>query len=230
MIDEHKAGIAAMERTKFQNLKQLICIEGNIGSGKTTLATELGALMGARVMFEPVETNPFLERYYRDPKRYALEMQFWLMSRRFEMHEQAIRHIWETGQTVIMDRSIYGDWVFARCNYIMGNIDSVGWDSYCHHREVMSRYLLVPHTMLFLETPPSVCLDRIISRGRGCEKTIPLSYLNELSDLHRDLVSEMVMRGTEVIQFPYGQRGDAREIARKVVALSTPRTMPEDTF
>ena len=178
---------------------KLICIEGNIGSGKSTLTKALAQLAGVKAFYEPVEENPYLDLFYSNPRRYALEMQFWLMSRRFELHEQAIRHIWQTGQSVIMDRSIYGDWVFAKKNWLDGNIEDVGYQSYLKHREVMNRYLLVPHTTLWLNAHPVTCRDRITERGRDCEKTIPLSYLEGLHKLHAELMEEMRGRGSKVI-------------------------------
>lgn len=204
---QHQAGIVSHNgRLKARNVDQsakLICIEGNIGVGKSTLTEALANKTGAVAMFEPVEDNPYLERFYSNPKRYALEMQFWLMSRRFEMHEKAIRHIWRTGQSVIMDRSIYGDWVFARRNHLNGNIDMAGYESYLHHRHAMDRYLLTPHIMLWLNAHPQTCQDRIRSRGRGCETVIPIDYLQGLHALHVELMNEMRERGARVVSLEW---------------------------
>ena len=69
---------------------QLIIIEGLIGVGKSTLAVKLAKQLNYHLIKEPVIDNPYLEKFYADPKRYALEMQFWLMSKRFAMHQEAI--------------------------------------------------------------------------------------------------------------------------------------------
>lgn len=205
-----------MERRNEMNL---VCIEGTIGVGKSTLTRALASLIKARAMYEPVEENPYLERYYQDPKRWALEMQFWLCSRRFEMHEEAIQHIWKTGQTVIMDRSIYGDWVFAKRNWLDGNIDEIGYESYLKHREVMDRYLLVPHQVLWLSAHPVTCRERIQQRGRDCEKTISLDYLQGLHTLHIHLMEDMRNRGSKVLaldwDIPYQNVSDIAEMLRK---------------
>ena len=129
----------------------MIVIEGLIGVGKSTLTDDLGKTLGFKVFKEPVEDNPYLEEYYKDPKRYALEMQFWLMSRRFQMHQEAIEFIWRTGKGVIMDRSIYGDAIFAKQNVTDGNINKIGYDNYMKMRDVMFRFLMVPQLTLFLE-------------------------------------------------------------------------------
>ncbi len=201
MMGEHRAGLAAFEN-RDQSM-QLICVEGLIGVGKSTLTKALAERLGARAMFEPVAENPYLEKYYQDPKRYALEMQFWLMSRRFEMHEEAISHIWKTGQSVIMDRSIYGDWVFAKRNWLDGNIDNIGYESYFKHREVMNRFLLTPHSVVWLSAHPEVCQERIAKRGRDCEKVIPADYLFGLHLLHSELMNEMRERGSKIFSLDW---------------------------
>lgn len=214
--EQHQAGIAATKgkltsRWADQSAK-LICIEGNIGAGKSTLTEALANKLGAVAMFEPVKENPYLDRFYSNPRRYALEMQFWLMSRRFEMHEKAIRHIWKTAQSVIMDRSIYGDWVFAKRNYLDGNIDEAGYASYLHHRKTMDQYLLTPHVMLWLNAHPQTCQDRIATRGRECEALVPIDYLKGLHALHIELMNDMRERGARVIALdwdtPYQDIGE----------------------
>lgn len=183
----------------------LVCIEGNIGVGKSSLTKSLAESLHGFPMFEPVEDNPYLERYYKDPKRYALEMQFWLMSRRFEMHEKAIRHIWRTGQTVVMDRSIYGDWVFAKRNWLDGNIDDPGYLAYMHHRKVMNQYLMAPHFVIALQAAPEVCLQRIKERSRDAEVAVKIDYLRGLHTLHEELYLDMKSRGSTVIEIDWNQ-------------------------
>ena len=109
---------------------KMIIIEGNIGAGKSTLTKQLAEKLNARAFYEPVESNPYLEDFYKDPKKYALPMQFYLMSVRYEMHQQGIEHTWRTGQTCIFDRSIYGDYVFAKKNWLDGNMSDLDFENY----------------------------------------------------------------------------------------------------
>lgn len=176
----------------------MIIIEGLIGVGKSTLTSDLGEKLNFKVFKEPVEDNPYLIDYYKNPKRYALEMQFWLMSRRFQMHQEAIEHIWRTGQGVIMDRSIYGDAIFAKQNVTDGNINAIGYDNYMKMREVMFRFLMIPQLTLFLQAKPQTCINRINQRERGCESTIPLSYLEGLDFEYQKLLGELKERGSNV--------------------------------
>lgn len=176
----------------------MIIIEGLIGVGKSTLTHKLGEALNFKVIKEPVEDNPYLEDFYQDPKRWALEMQFWLMSRRFEMHQQAIETIWREGRGVIMDRSIYGDAIFAQQNMDDGNIDPKGYDNYMKMRDVMFRYLMTPQVTLYLDASPETCLKRIMHRERNCEQTIPTAYLEGLSKHYQRLLDELKDKGSNV--------------------------------
>ncbi len=176
----------------------MIIIEGLIGVGKSTLTNRLGEALNFKVIKEPVEENPYLEDFYKNPKRYALEMQFWLMSRRFQMHQEAIESIWSGGKGVIMDRSIYGDAIFARQNLDDGNIDQKGYDNYIKMRDVMFRFLMTPQITLYLDASPQTCLNRIAQRERGCEQTIPVSYLDGLNKHYKNLLKELKEKGSNV--------------------------------
>ncbi len=176
----------------------MVIIEGLIGVGKSTLTSNIGKALGFKVFKEPVEDNPYLEDFYKNPKRYALEMQFWLMSRRFQMHQEAIEYIWRTGKGVIMDRSIYGDAIFARQNVKDGNISPLGYDNYLKMRDTMFRFLMVPQLTLFLQASPKTCLKRISMRDRDCEIKIPLEYLAGLDEEYKHLRTELAQKGSRV--------------------------------
>jgi deoxyadenosine/deoxycytidine kinase len=57
----------------------LIIVEGNISAGKSTLCTNLGEFLNFKVFFEPVTNNPYLSLFYKEPKKYAMKMQLWLL-------------------------------------------------------------------------------------------------------------------------------------------------------
>jgi deoxyadenosine/deoxycytidine kinase len=197
----------------------LIIVEGNIGAGKSTLTQALVDRLGALGLYEPVETNPYLNDFYANPKRWALEMQFWLMARRFEMHEEAIRHIAKTGQAVVMDRSIYGDAVFAKKNWLDGNIDDRGYKAYLQHRNLYVDRLLTPNVTLFLEVTPEICHDRILNvRGRKCEVAIPIDYLRGLDKCYAELLMELEDRGSQVLRVDWNRYGTTEDVLQTMEA------------
>ena len=191
---------------------EMLIIEGLIGVGKTTLSDNLGKELNYRVMHGSVDDNPYLEKFYQDPKRYALEMQFWLMSRRFAMHREAIEHIWSTGQGVIMDRSIYGDAIFAKKNFQDGNIDETGYSNYLAMRDVMFRHLMVPQICLYLAADVNICQTRIAGRQRTCESNIPTEYLLGLNKLYQNLLEELRAKGSRVLTIDWNTFKDTSEV------------------
>lgn len=195
---------------------KLIIIEGNIGSGKTTLTGKLASALSVVPFYEPVETNPYIEDFYKDKKRWALEMQFWLMANRFKMHQKAIDLIWQRGETVVMDRSIYGDGVFASMMLDSGLIDEKSYKTYLNMKEVMHRFLMLPHLAIFIMIPPEKCMDRIKKRGRGFETEISENYLRKLHEKYNNLRDSLVNSGVEIFDATEYCEEDGQEIIEKI--------------
>ena len=191
---------------------KLISIEGNIGTGKSTLAKNLADALNYKLMKEPVEDNPYLEEFYKDPKALAFKMQFWLLHNRFRAHKEAVEHIWHTNQGVVQDRSIYGDQVFAKQHYLTGNMSLLDYETYLAHRELTNNQLLPPTIAIFLESHPEICIQRIKSRGRDCEKEIPIDYLIGLQERHKELILDLKSRGTKVYQIDWNNFKSTEEV------------------
>ncbi|MCB9063009.1 MAG: deoxynucleoside kinase [Halobacteriovoraceae bacterium] len=184
---------------------KMIIIEGNIGAGKSTLTRQLSEALKIKPFYEPVETNPYLEMYYNDPKNYALPMQFYLMSNRYEFHLEGITHIWKTGQSCIYDRSIYGDYIFAKKNWLDGNMSDLDFDNYNKMRNVMLRNLMIPHITIYLKNDPTRTYENIKMRSRNCESDIPLSYLTGLDQLYHELMIDLKDKGSRVIELDWNE-------------------------
>jgi len=201
----------------------LIVVEGLIGCGKSTLSKALSErIPNSRLFEEPVESNPYLADFYKDKKRWGLEMQFWLFTRRYQMHREAIQHIWKTSCTCIFDRSLYGDAVFEKHLYLSGDITYAGHMNYRAFRDTILRAegQLHPHKMIFLQVTPEECYRRIKEvRRRQCESEIPLEYLKGLNNLYQELNREMRELGTDVIEVDWEKYGDVDEIMKRL-ALS----------
>ena len=88
---------------------KLIIVEGNISAGKSTLCKALGKELNYHVLLEPVLENPFLAKYYGNPKKYALPMQIWLLKHRYKAFIEALTTLMSTDSDkagVILDRSV----------------------------------------------------------------------------------------------------------------------------
>jgi deoxyadenosine/deoxycytidine kinase len=206
-----------------------VIVEGNIASGKTELSRWIAEKYNLKLFPEPVEENPYLNRYYEDTKRWALTMQLWLLAVRFKMHREGVDTAWRsvTGHNntngVVFDRSIWGDTVFEMVNYKNANIDVEGHAHYRMHRDVMLEHAMVPHYTIYLDVKPEVCLERIVKvRGRSCEKDIPLKYLQQLNDEHGELINELEKAGSKVIRIDWNEFRDFEEIEEIRDVFRTP--------
>jgi deoxyadenosine/deoxycytidine kinase len=211
---------------------QVVLIEGNISAGKSTIAAKLGEELGYKTFFEPTGTNPYLESFYADPQKFALRMQIWLLKQRYNMYLAAVRHTVETGQGVILDRSVFSDWVFAAKNLADGNIDAKGYQYYERLREQMLEHLPLPHTVLYLDVSAEECHRRIRDvRKRSCESTIPLDYLQGLDECYQEWIRNMEANGTTVAySVAWEDFGDHVPIMERIRELHTTQSVHERTL
>lgn len=194
--------------------KLYVCIEGNIGAGKSSLAEALakpGACpcLGNSVIVqrEPAEgVNPYLSDYYREPARYALGMQVYLLSKRRRM-QMAAQALCLAGQaSVIADRSYFGDRCFAEVQRDLGYFSEADFSTYLSLHKDMQAELLYPSAFVWLETPMALCQRRIARRrseiaGRECEAGISLDYLRRLGAAI-DRMMHAMSRYTPILRLP----------------------------
>jgi deoxyadenosine/deoxycytidine kinase len=172
--------------------KPIIWIEGVIGAGKTTLARTLGEALGMRVLEEPVDSNPYLTLFYKDPKRWAYAMQIHLMGVRYGMQQlAAYEAVSGTSNGVLLDRGLPGDRVFARLHTLENNISALEWETYQRWYDIMTCSLIPPSLMIFLDTEPEIAHERLKERDRDAEKGVPLKYIQDLRKGYLDLMVEI---------------------------------------
>lgn len=76
---------------------RLVIIEGNIGVGKSTLGRKMAKELGYKLFMEPTVENPYLEKFYADPHKYALKLQLWILKQRYLTYVEAVKHLMSTG-------------------------------------------------------------------------------------------------------------------------------------
>ena len=186
----------------------VIWIEGIIGSGKTTLAKKLSEELGLRAMFEPVGSNPYLSRFYDDPKRWVFPMQIELMKTRYAMQKEAVYGA-ALGRGSVLDRGMPGDRVFCKLHMLAGNMSELEWRTYEGLYAVMASSFVPPSLLLFLDVEPDTALERVKERAREAEVSIDLKYLTDLRKGYLDLMAEIESgehvwsRGMSVKRLPW---------------------------
>lgn len=176
-----------------------IDVEGIIGAGKTTFVEEVTTRYDIQPVYEPVKDNPFLDKYYLDPKRHGFNIQMWLLAKRSSANKAAY-HLSRSGVDVIVDRGRRGDRCFATVNNALGNI---GDDEMRVYEEVYEALdSRDPDIIVFLDITEHEAMSRIVKRGRDCEREITLDYLRHLRSAHIDMAKEAEARGIRVIVSP----------------------------
>jgi len=174
--------------------KPIVWFEGIIGSGKSSISKNLGNLLKLRVLYEPVDSNPYLEDFYKDKKRWAFAMQLHLLVVRANMQDLAAAEVisnTEDYNGVILDRGLPGDHAFARMLTRHGYIHEREYETYKLFYLNRTNTLKPPSIMLFLDVEPEVAMRRIKERARGAESGMTIDYLKELRDEYYDLMVEL---------------------------------------
>lgn len=164
-----------------------IAIAGNIGSGKTTLTNMLAKHYKWTKFLEPVAQNPYLEDYYKNIPRWALNMEVFYLKQRFKN----LLDILKSKETIIQDRSIYeGVYVFAENNRKMGNMDERDYTTFMELFQEMMSVVRPPELMIYLRASVPHLVENIQKRGRDYEQQIPIDYLQGLNALYEEFIEE----------------------------------------
>ena len=160
---------------------RLVIIEGNIGAGKTSLATRISADYGSHLILERFADNPFLPKFYQDQMRYAfpLEMSF-LADRYTQLKKELI-------DPDIFAPFIVADYYFMKSLIFAGNtLDGDEYKLYSQLFHIMYSSLPRPDLYVYLHQDPENLLVNIWNRGRDYESAITADYLKKIQSGYFD--------------------------------------------
>ncbi len=162
----------------------LVAVEGPIGVGKTTLASRLAALLGAELLVEVVEENPFLHTFYQDIRGRAFQTQiFFLLSR--HRQQQRVIPMLAAGTRVVADYMFAKDRLFAGLT-----LDDAELALYESVYELIAPLVPQPGAVIYLRASVETLLGRIAARGRAFERDLTPDYLARLSAAYDALFAE----------------------------------------
>ena len=167
----------------LQNLKQaprFIAVEGPIGVGKTSLTKRLAETFNYELLLENAEENPFLDRFYQNPRQHALATQlFFLFQRAQQIEESRQSDLFEPVR--VSDFLIDKDMLFAELH--------LEKDEYNLYHKVYQHLVIdapKPDLVIYLQAPTEVLLQRIQKRGIPSEQMIESGYLNQLNHAYME--------------------------------------------
>jgi deoxyadenosine/deoxycytidine kinase len=165
----------------------MITIDGVVGVGKTTLLEILTKEKGYIPFVEPVVNNPILDKFYHDRERYSFPLQVFFLNERFKHIKSA-----SLQEKAVLDRSIYGDLIFAKMLKDSGEMSEVEFEIYLDLFHNMLQHCKAPALMVYLEISPEVAIKRIEKRGRDYEQSdvVEADYWIRLNQEYRDYFSQ----------------------------------------
>ena len=195
----------------------IVSIEGNIGSGKSTLLErireEYKDNQYIRFLREPVDEwekikdkdgNTMLQKFYADQKEYSFAFQMMAYISRLTIVRENVREIMKEIQEaktagnmvnkyiIITERSLYTDkYVFAKMLYDQGKIEDVKYQIYLNWFDEFAKDFPV-NDVIYVNTDPTKCYERIHKRARVGEEVIPLDYLACCHKYHNEFLDDQI--------------------------------------
>lgn len=159
----------------------MLIIEGVVGVGKSSLMNIM-AEEGYVPFREPVLDNPILDKFYTDRKRYAFPLQVYFLTKRFE-------HLLTAAMVdnAVMDRSIYGDGIFAAMHHESGTMDTDEYHIYAQLYTTMLSAVQRPTLVVYLRCSVDTAIERIRKRGRSFEQAVERDYWERLHTKYETL-------------------------------------------
>lgn len=152
-----------------------IVIEGPLGVGKTSLALKLAEEMNAETLLEDTEENPFLLKFYQNPKKYSFQTQIFFLLRRYQQSTRM-------GQMGLFKRTVISDYLFDKDRiFALANLDDSEFWLYEQLFHLLRKRIVPPDLTIFLQASTDVLIERIKKRDRKYERSINFKYLENMN-------------------------------------------------
>lgn len=168
---------------------QFIAIEGNIGAGKTTLTHLLAQHFNAKTVLEEFAENPFLTKFYENPKQYAFPLELFFLAERFKQQQDLIKN----GD--LFQQVIVSDYMFTKCLlFAKANLPEEEFRLYQKMFEVFYQQLTPPDILIYLHSPVNRLQNNIKKRNRKFEQAIPDEYLFKIQETYTSYIKQHNIR------------------------------------
>ena len=160
---------------KLKSIKNIV-IEGNIGVGKTCLSEKLSKDLNKELILEGYMDNPFLEKYYENPDRYALNVELTFLTDRCRQLSDFNNQISLFSSGLVSDYDIFKSLVFAGIS-----LKEIEYNLFRKIFTYMTKDLFKSNLIIYLLQSTEQLLENIKKRGRGFEKKIDKKYLDKIN-------------------------------------------------
>ncbi len=154
-----------------------LVIEGNIGAGKTTLASRIASQLDARLILERFADNPFLPKFYNDPDKYSFPLELSFLASRYKQLND------EVGSQDLFKKFTVADYYFMKSLvFASSTLHGEEYNLYRQIFYIIYKSLPKPDLYVYLHLKPGRLLENIRKRGREFEKSITVEYLQRIQE------------------------------------------------
>ena len=191
-----------------------VAIEGPIGVGKTSLAQLMAQELGAKLVLEEFENNPFLPDFYKDPERYAFQTQLFFLLQRYRQ-QQELRQVDMFQNLLVTDYMFVKDRLFASLN-----LNEKEMQLYDTVANLLERNVIKPDMVIYLQADTETLMKNIAKRGREMEEEITYEYLDALNQVYTEYFfryqeTPLVIINTNNIDFVKNEN-DLKEVIKYI--------------
>jgi deoxyadenosine/deoxycytidine kinase len=194
-----------------------IVTEGPIGVGKTSLAGLIAEELGARLILERAEDNPFLADFYRDPERFRFQTQMFFLLSRFGQQQELV-------QPDLFTRITISDYLFDKDRiFAYLNLNDHELALYEQFYRLLEPKLVKPDLVIFLQADIDTLLRRIKRRGRPFEKELDSDYIAAVNEAYNQFFfrysdTPLLVINTSDIDYVH-RREDLDDLLKQVLGM-----------
>ena len=205
------------KKPETQRHTRYIVTEGPLGVGQTSLTSLLAEELGARLVLEQAEDNPFLSDFYKDSARYRFQTQMFFLLNRYSQQE-------EMAQPDLFTRITISDYLFAKDRiFAYLNLNDHELALYEQIYQMLEPKIVRPDLVIFLQADTDTLLHRIKLRNRSFEKDINHDYIAAVNEAYNQYFfhyseTPLLVINTSDIDFVH-RREDLDDLIKQVLGM-----------
>ena len=190
-----------------------IAIEGNIGSGKTTLATSIASDFGARLLLEQFANNPFLPKFYKSPEENAFALELFFMAERYQQLK-------EHKEQDLFSPITVSDYFFIKSKlFATNNLREDEQKLFNRLFDIMVSFLPFPDIIIYLYADIPRLQENIKKRARSFEQNMSDEYLNDIQNIYLDYLTKQNKIPVLILDITKVDFTDNKEIYKEIKGL-----------
>ncbi|KAM6152074.1 NADH dehydrogenase [ubiquinone] 1 alpha subcomplex subunit 10, mitochondrial [Erethizon dorsatum] len=222
---------------KLTEESKVITVDGNLCSGKGKVAKTIAESLGLKHFPEaglhyvasisgdgkPLDVeltgSCSLEKFYDNPRSNdgnSYRLQSWLYCNRLVQYADALEHLLSTGQGVVLERSIYSDFVFLEAMYSQGYIRKQCVDHYNEVKKLTVSEYLPPHLVVYIDVPVPEIQQRIQKKGDPHEMKVTSAYLQDIENAYKKTFLPEMSEKCEVLIYSAGDIQDTEKVVEDI--------------